>query len=175
MITVKSFTEAINFKITGGSTYGWNCFGPDARWLDSDDENKRYSASIVFGGSEPTVYVAEVADLVNNRSYRWINPIYADALQQEADSVGCDNSVAWDNVKYIDLELAEDFLEKCTAIVAGNLDYDTRISIPLTLDDHEMLQLMTMAHEHDMTFNSFVEKLLREVIDRETLAKLETV
>lgn len=174
MITVKSFTEAIDFKITGGSTYGWNCFGPDARWLDSEDLGN-YSASIVFGGPEHTVYIAEVADLINNRSYRWINPDFADALKQEAGARGVDNSQAWDDVKHTDLETAEDFLEKCTAIVAGNLDYDTRISVPLTLDDDEMLRLMTMAHEHDMTFNSFVEKLLREVIDRETLANLETV
>jgi hypothetical protein len=168
MITVQSFTEAIDFKITGGSNYGWNCFGPDARWLDSDDLGN-YSASIVFGGPEHTVYLAEVSDLINNRSYRWVNPDHALALQQEADARGVDNFQAWDDVKIIDLETAEDFLEKCTAIVAGNLDYDTRISIPLTLDDAEMLRLMTMAHEHDMTFNSFVEKLLREVIDRELL------
>ena len=174
MITVKNFTEAIDFKITGGSTYGWNCFGPDARWLDSEDSGN-YSASIVFGGPEHTVYVAEVSDLINNRSYRWINPDYADVLEQEADLRGVDNSVAWDDVKHTDLETAEDFLEKCTAIVAGRLDYDTRISVPLTLDDAEMLQLMTMAHEQDMTFNSFVEKLLREVIDREILVNTETV
>lgn len=174
MITVKNFTEAIDFKITGGSTYGWNCFGPDARWLDSEDSGN-YSASIVFGGPDHTVFVAEVADLVNNRSYRWINPDYVDALKQEAADRGVDNSQAWDEVKHTDLETAEDFLEKCSAIVAGDLDYDTRISIPLTLDDSEMFQLMTMAHEHDITLNQMVEKLLREVIDREKLAAVETV
>lgn len=170
MITVKSFTEAIDFKITGGSTYGWNCFGPDARWLDSEEPG-RYSASIVFGGAEHTVYVAEVSDTINNRSYRWINPDYAEALKQEAIDRGIDNSVAWDDVQHTDLEVAEDFLSKCEAIVAGKTDYDTRISIPLTLDDNEMLQLMTLAHEQDMTFNNFVEKLLRQVIDREQLAQ----
>lgn len=174
MITVKNFTEAIDFKITGGSTYGWNCFGPDARWLDSEDSGN-YSASIVFGGPDHTVFVAEVADLVNNRSYRWINPDYVDVLKQEAADRGVDNSQAWDDVKHTDLETAEDFLEKCSAIVAGDLDYDTRISIPLTLDDSEMFQLMTMAHEHDITLNQMVEKLLREVIDREKLAAVETV
>lgn len=170
MITIKNFSEAINFQITGGSEYGWQCFGYNARWLDSEQSGK-YSASIVFDRNTSIVYMAEVADFVNNRSYRWINPDHANALQQEADARGTDNSVAWDDVNHTDLETAEDFLEKCAAIVNGQLDYDTRISIPLTLGDDEMLRLMTMAHEHDMTFNGFVEKLLREVIDHEKLTQ----
>jgi hypothetical protein len=59
-------------------------------------------------------------------------------------------------------------MTKARAIIARE-PYDTRISIPINLPDDEMLVLMTMAHEQDMTFNDFVEDIIRK-----TLADLET-
>lgn len=160
MITIQNFSEAIKFQITGGSPYGWQCFGHDARWLDSEDS--KYSASIVFGGPDFTVFSAEICDMVNNRAYRWMHPVYKPKYDAEANMLGVNGNQAWDEVDYTDLEVAEDFLEKCAAIVDGDFDYDTRVSVPLTLSDSEMLQLMTMAHEADLTLNQFVEQVLKE-------------
>jgi len=168
MVTIQDFSQAIKFQFTGGSEYGWQCFGPNARWLDSEEPSK-YSASIVFDGVNQTVYSAEVSDLINDRSYRWINPEFAQALADEAKLREINNNQAWDDVEFTDLEVAEDFLQKCAAIVNGQLDYDTRISVPLTLSDAEMLDLMTRAHKEDVTFNQYVESILRTVIERESL------
>jgi hypothetical protein len=69
-------------------------------------------------------------------------------------------------VDYVDHETTEDFLEKAQAIVNG-IKYDTRVQVPLDLDDDTMFQMMQMAHERDITLNEFVEHLLREFLKKE--------
>ena len=51
------------------------------------------------------------------------------------------------------------------AIKAGE-EYDTRVSIPIDLPEEELMVLFKMAHERDMTFNDFVEQVLREQLER---------
>lgn len=162
MITIENFSRAVQYKFTGGSPYHWNCFGSDARWLDSESET--YSASMVFDGTDQTVYVAEVCDYTNNRAYRWIHPDYKETHDDEAAERGVDRLQAWDSVKYVELETSEDFLTKCQAIVAGR-DYDIRVSVPLDIPDEDLLKFMLAAHERDMTFNAFVEEALRHAIE----------
>jgi len=48
-----------------------------------------------------------------------------------------------------------------------NGDYwDTRIQIPVELDDDTILKLSLEAHQRDITLNKMVEVVLQEVIDR---------
>lgn len=162
MVTIENFSQAVEYKFTGGSTYGWNCFGADARWLDAEQET--YSASIVFSTDNQCVYVAEVSDYTNRRAYRWIHPDYKEEHDDEAAERGVSRLQAWDDVNYIELETSDDFLTKCRAIVAGQ-DYDTRVSLPIDIPDDELLKFMVAAHERDMTFNAFVEEALRHAIE----------
>ena len=43
---------------------------------------------------------------------------------------------------------------------------DGRQEVPLDLTDQELLVLFKMAHEADMTFNDFVEKVLKDFLDQ---------
>jgi len=43
---------------------------------------------------------------------------------------------------------------------------DGRQEVPLDLTDAELLVLFKMAHEADMTFNNFVEKVLKDFLDQ---------
>jgi predicted HicB family RNase H-like nuclease len=45
---------------------------------------------------------------------------------------------------------------------------DNRVTIELDLDQDLLYQLMLKAHEHDITLNQMIEKILREYIDKET-------
>lgn len=164
MITMNNFIDAINYKITGGSEFGWQCFGHGARWLDS--ENSKYTANAVFDSNTQTIFLTEVHDYVNNRSYRWINPDFVDAYTKEASQRNIDNTIAYDNVKFIDLEVSTDWFEKCTAIASHNFDYDARVQIELSLSDSELFQLMSMAHKKDVTLNRLVEEILQAVISQ---------
>ena len=164
MITVKDFMETVDFKITEGSEFCWNCFGPNAYRLDSwNQEHDGHTVSIVFDTRTHEVYEAYAYDYSRNRAYRLVNPEYKSAQEREAQERDIDINEAWDDVRYVDLDVDEDFLEKAQAIVAGD-DYDDRVSIPLNMDRDELLFIFQAAHKRDMTFNQFVEEAIKEAI-----------
>jgi hypothetical protein len=119
----------------------------------------------VFSTKSQKVYEVEVCDYTNDRAYRLINPKYKKRHDKEATQRDVAGAAAWDDVDYTDLETKEDFLEKLTAIVAGE-EYDTRVSVPVDFTDEELLKYMKLAHERDITFNALVEEALREAIDQ---------
>jgi hypothetical protein len=174
MITMKEWMELVNYRITEGSDYGWQCYGPNVYQLDSwNGEQDGHSFTIIFDTRDQTVYEVQAHDYVHNRAYRMINEDYAKKMKKEAKRRDVDRNEAWDEVNYVDLEVDDDFIQKCLAIREGE-DYDARVSVPLTLGDDEMFELMKMAHEQDITLNELVERLLRRVIDEEDLrAELE--
>ena len=161
MITIETFLNTVGHRISGGSEYQWQCFGPEARYLDSEFPD-RYSASIVFDTQTQVVYEATVCDYEANRAYRWLNPDFKSKFENEGLNRGSHDQ-AWDTVGYTDLDVAEDFLTKTEAIVNGQ-SYDTRVSVPLEMSDDELLRLMTMAHEQDITLNQLVEQILTVAI-----------
>jgi hypothetical protein len=126
---------------------------------------------MVFDTLTQIVYEISAYDYSNERAYRWINPEYRSAYDDESENRGMLGNQAWDDVDYIDLELAEDMLEKARAIAAEE-DYDTRIKVPVEFTDEELLTYMKLAHDRDITFNQLVEEALRAVIDDRNLSHL---
>jgi hypothetical protein len=92
-----------------------------------------------------------------------INPKFQKKHEKEAESRNVNLNEAWDDVDYVDLDVADDFIQKALAIRAGE-NYDTRVQVPVDFSDEELLQYMKLAHERDMTFNEFVEEALRHAI-----------
>jgi predicted HicB family RNase H-like nuclease len=45
---------------------------------------------------------------------------------------------------------------------------DNRVTIEIDLDQDLLYQLMLRAHEHDITLNQIIERILREYLDQET-------
>jgi hypothetical protein len=166
MITLKEYFELVEYRIAEGSDYGWDCYGPNAHMLSSWNGIHGaggYSFNCVFDTKNQTVYEVEVCDYTNDRAYRMINPDFKSAYDQEATDRTVNLNEAWDDVNYVDLDVVDDFIQKCLAIRAGE-DYDTRVSMPLTLDDDQLFDLMKLAHEKDVTLNTLVEEMLREFI-----------
>jgi hypothetical protein len=166
MITLKDFMEITNYRITEGSNYCWQCYGDNAYTLDSwNQEQEGHTISVIFDTLTQEVYEVSAYDYRNDRAYRLVNPDYKDQHSAEADSRGIRANQAWDDVDYIDLEVDDDFIQKALAIVAEELDYDTRVQVPVDFSDEDLLAYMKLAHERDITFNQLVEQALREAID----------
>lgn len=170
MITLKEFMEVVDHRITEGSDYTWPCFGDEAKpyslsaWNGDHDG---WSFNITFDTATQEIYIVEACDYKRNRAYRLINPDYKDMYIEYANRHNPEyRDVAWDGVDYVDLESDNDWIQKAIAIKQGK-DYDTRVTIPLELEDDEIFGLMKMAHERDITLNQFVEELLWEAINRE--------
>ena len=159
---LKDVNETLDHKIVGGSEYCWTCWD-NARFLDYESDFSH--ASVVFNSQTQEIYCAEITskedDLV---AYRWLNPAFKQAHLEEAKSRGVDPNIAWDDVTWVDLELAEDFLEKAQSIFNG-AKFDRRVSIPLTFTDEELLKYMKLAHERDITFNQLIEEALLNAIE----------
>ena len=168
MITMQDFMEVVDYRITEGSDYNWACFGPDARpysisaWNGDHDG---WSFNIVFDTGTQEVYIAEACDYLHGRAYRKINPDYIKDYKDYAkqNNTGYEDQ-AWDSVEFVDLEADDDWIQKSLSIVAGE-DYDTRVSIPIDLPEDELMVLFRAAHERDMTFNEFVEDVLRNALE----------
>jgi hypothetical protein len=159
---LKQVMTALDYKITGGSEYLWQCY-PNAR--DLDFESDYATASIVFNSQTQEVYCAEVNDKKDKLpAYRWLNPDYKDAYKNECVEKNTEFNLAWDDKKWTDLEVSDDWCAKANAIMNG-LMFDTRIVVPLDLSDTELFQLMKLAHERDVTLNKMVEMVITNVIN----------
>jgi hypothetical protein len=166
MITLREYFELIDYRVTEGSDYGWDCYGTNTHTISSwNGVHGRggYSFNCVFDTKDQTVYEVEVCDYTNDRAYRMINPDFKSAHDQEAEDRDVDAKEAWDDVSYVDLDVDDDFMQKCLAIQAGET-YDTRVEVPLVLDDDQLFDLMKLAHEQDVTLNTLVENMLRNFI-----------
>lgn len=154
MLTLKEWMELVDFKVTEGSDYFTNIPGlySMSSWNGYQDG---HSFNVVFDPTDnQKVYAVEACDFKNKRAYRLTDP----AIASDAE--------AWDECDFVDIETDDDFIQKALAIKAGK-DYDTRVSVPLTLEDDLMFELMKQAHERDITLNQMVEEILRAVIDQE--------
>ena len=166
MITLKEWMEVVNYRITEGSNFMWDCYGPDSYSLDSwNGEHEGHSFTVIFDTKTQVVYEVQSHDYRTQRAYRLVNPDFASERNIESADRNVALNEAWDGVNYIDLEEDDDWFQKALAIEAGE-DYDTRVTFPLDLDEHEMFTLMKMAHERDLTLNEFVEEILREQLTR---------
>ena len=168
MITMKEWMELVDYKITEGSDYGWECYGPNSYTLDSWNGvhgTGGYSFSIVFSTKTQKVYEVSMCDYTNNRAYRMINPKNVEKHSKEAESKSQLANQAWDDVDYVDLEVADDFIQKALAIKAGE-PYSTDVSVPLDLPDDLLLFAFKAAHEQNITFNEYVNQALRHLIDQ---------
>lgn len=168
MITLQQYLELINYRITEGSDYGWHCYGDNAHMLSSwngEYGDGGWSANIVFDTQTQEVYEVEVCDYTNDRAYRMINPEYLGDYKAEVKSRGEFADHAWDDVDYTDLDVQADFVQKFTAIVAGE-KYDDRVQVQVDFTDEELLKYMKIAHERDITFNQLIEDALRCAVDK---------
>jgi hypothetical protein len=169
VITLKEFMELVDYRITEGSDFCWDCYGPNAYSLSYwNQDHDGHSLSIIFDTRTHEVYEVQACDYKYDRAYRLINPVYKGEYNNEAIGRGIAADEAWDDVNYVDLDVDDDFIQKALAIIAGE-DYDTRVSVPVNFTDEELLQYMKMAHDRDMTFNAFVEEALRSMIDEYNL------
>ena len=171
MITMKEWMELVNYRITEGSDYGWQCYGSSAYQLDSwNGDQDGHSFTITFDTRDQTVYEVQAHDYLHQRAYRMINEDFQKKMKKESKRRDIDKNEAWDDVNYVDLEDDDDFIQKALSIIAGE-DYDTRVSIPIDLPEHELMVIFKLAHDADMTFNEYVEKILRETLEDDGFIK----
>ena len=169
---MKEWMELVDYRITEGSDYTWQCYGSNAYTLDSwNGEQDGHSFTIIFDTKTQVVYEVLAHDYVHNRAYRMINEDFRKKNKKEAKRRDVNKDQAWEDVEYVDLDIDDDYIQKCLAIREGE-DYDTRVSVPVDFSDAELLKYMKLAHDLDMTFNALVEEALRHAIEEVNAGRL---
>jgi hypothetical protein len=165
MITLKEWMEIVDYRITEGSNYGWQCYGNDAYMLDSwNGEHDGHSFSIIFDTRDQTVYEVQAHDYVHNRAYRMINQDFQKKNRKEAKRRDVSKDEAWEDVNYVDLEVDDDFIQKCLAIRAGE-DYENTVSVPIDLPDDLLLEVAMNAHRQNITLNEYINNALLAMME----------
>lgn len=168
MLTMKEWMELVDYKITEGGDYMWHCYGPNAYRLDSWNGvhgKGGFSFSIVFSTKTQKVYEVSAYDYTRDRAYRMIAENKREKHRAEAEYREVNLNEAWDDVDYVDLEVDDDFISKGLAIKEGR-EYSTDVSLPLDLPDDLLMFAFKCAHAENMTFNDWMNKMLREFIDK---------
>ena len=156
--------KVINHTFASGGPFLWTCYGEDAMYIDFKTINNVPVGSILFDTSTAEVYeiTAEIPD--EELSYRWISSDFREEFYAESISKGFDPSIAWDKVRFVDVEIEEDILEKVEAIVNGR-EFDRSVSVQLEFTEEEELELHRQAHKAGITTNEYVNMALRSQID----------
>ena len=154
MITLKDFMECTQYRITEGAQYQWEIFGPDAYCLDywNGSHDNGVDINCVFDTKTQFVYEFQAWDYARGKEYRWIHPGYIEGYVAEAGRRRVNYRQSFDDKEFIDLDMAEDILEKASAIVAGE-DYDTRILVPLELADEEWTTAIEQGWDRERGFH----------------------
>lgn len=163
---LKDFLEVIDYRITEGSEFLWDCYGPNVHRIERQcsDSYTGNTITCVFDTREHFIYEMEAWDNYNDRVYRWIHPNYVDSYKKECKARDVDFKQAYDNINFIDVDTEQDILDKSRAISNGE-EYDTRVEVPLTLEDDVLFALMKEAHQRDITLNQLVEVVLTDTIE----------
>jgi hypothetical protein len=168
---LSEINNTFQHRITGGSDYLWDCYGSNTWSIDYT--SKYANGYVIFDTETQKVYEVSVSPdatawAVEPKPYRYIDPAYRISYETEAKDRNVDPNVAWDDTKWVDLETEEDFIDKASKMFVGE-KFDTRIQVPLDLDNDTILKLSMEAHKRDITLNQMVEELLRNMIAQHEL------
>jgi hypothetical protein len=163
-MNIKELLERVNYQFGSGGKFQWDCYGPDAFFIDFQTVDFTPCGGAIIN-STGRVFEAHIEVPGEPICYKWVDPVFVQPYVEEAKRRNIDPNNAWDDVRYTDLDLEEDFLEKFDAII-HNRDFDRRILVPMDLSKEQLHQLFTLAHEADMSLNDFVAFILRRKIEQ---------
>lgn len=105
-MTLIDAITAFKARICNGSTYQWDCFGPNSRYLDFVDADGLECGSVVHDTKTFVVYELTLSIPGQDQAFRWMDPAYVSAHHAESLEHEVDPDQAWDNVKFMAVDEA---------------------------------------------------------------------
>lgn len=127
MIKIDTILDTLAWRITGGGSHGWKCYGEETRSLEIGSELDPQGIHIYVVFDPISKQVFEVSgsgplyELTENNPWRWIDEDHQTAFRNECTRRKIKWQIAWDTVSYnaVDddqliqmLDLATDVLSK---------------------------------------------------------------
>jgi hypothetical protein len=103
MITLEQILTAGGHRIASGSDYLWNCYGPNARYIDLNDVAGSEYLSIIFDCKNYKVYDIMICVPGQEQAFRWYDPEFREAYVAECKTKSVAPDEAWAGLIYEDV------------------------------------------------------------------------
>lgn len=163
-MTLDLFLQAIQYRISEGDVWLWNCYGANARHLNSYYLDGK-EAGCGFDTQTQEVYQIYMVDEKNDTRYIWFNPLYRDAYFAEAYERKLNPLEYADDLEYYELGVLEDILEKITLFYSDK-EYDRNILVPIDIDDDLYAELSALATAENITVEALISKALIASVEK---------
>jgi len=115
---------AVNGQVKGAADYDWNCFGPDAKYLDVGNDKLGHVASMIFDSDDGTVYAIEMFLADERKAWRWIDERFYDFYLEECQVHGVNPRVDFDNVPFQNISPIEILMLLSELTADPNIQFD---------------------------------------------------
>jgi hypothetical protein len=99
-MTLHEIMIAAKSRVCGGTEYQWQCYGPDARYIDFSDTDGTEYSSVVFDTKNQTVYELAVYVPGYDQAFIWRHSDFEQAYISECQTRNIEPNIAWDNLVY---------------------------------------------------------------------------
>lgn len=105
--------DTVNARSSYAGKYGWSAYG-DASIFDLGDEGQQI-ASAVVANDAVSMFDCSVREVTidipdQQLAYRWRDPAYIKKHNKEAKARNVDNTIAWDNVCWVEIDSENEIL-----------------------------------------------------------------
>jgi hypothetical protein len=87
-------------RVCDGTQYQWECYGPNAHFMEFADVTGEPYCSAVFDKKNYQVYEVEIFIPGQDQVFKWIDKEFEKAHNKEAKKRKVDVSIAYDDVKF---------------------------------------------------------------------------
>jgi hypothetical protein len=102
-MNILEVVTAANGLVKGGADYDWQCFGPNARYIDIGNDQIGQVASVIFDSDDGTVYAVELFYPPERKAWRWVDDRYYDAFIEACHYNDINPRFAYESVQYEDI------------------------------------------------------------------------
>ena len=166
-MTLHDFFNLFDYKVTEGSEFYWNCFGPNCRFIEL--KNNEIGGSVVFSKLNQEIFQAEVYDEANNVAYRWMPSTAREKYFAECEDRNVPKMEAWDGCDFVDVETVNQFSDVVKSLIQGEPpegDLEGDMDVELELPQHVIVFLSLEAHKRNITLNEMINIALREMLTK---------
>jgi hypothetical protein len=91
---------ACHGRVSGGDPYLWECYGPNAHYMEFRDADGMGYAHCIYDTANYTVYQIHCEIPGQDQCWQWFSPEFEDAYFEECIKRGVDPRIAWDDHEY---------------------------------------------------------------------------
>lgn len=158
-MNVNNVLDTVKYRIAQSSPYLYQSFGMEnPRIFDFFDIEEEVAGN--FTADESGKVYEIIAEIPNiGVCYRWVDPEFRNTLYQDSIKRGVDPTVAWEDVKFTEVESEENILFKVHCI-CNRIYVNASENLVQELSDTTLLKLAKIAAENDITINSVITKMI---------------